>query len=228
MVAVILRFLVSLCVLCVLVVNPVFGAGAAFPRGPGLYFHPAKLVFLVLVYFAWLRTCWWVHHDCQFLKLPGEMWNPLLLACGAVGLLCVWLVPWFSLGILLLIVLYLAPTLSYVGMRNEKVTAEQRVLTPQHLRKLVRRWLRLDLAEPEEKGEKPIPVRFIGKTANEKEEDGRRVARLQGSKGYKAALEMIAEAIQKRATDIHLEPTKEEMVVRFRIDGIMEPATPFA
>jgi len=210
------------------VVNPLFGAEALFPRGSGLYFHPAKLVVLILVYFAWLRTCWWVYQDCLDMKLPGEMWNPVLLGCGIAGLLFVWLLPWFSFGFLVLIVLYLAPTLSYVMLRNEKASPEQRVLTPQHLRKLVRRWLRLDLAEPEEKGEKPIPVRFIGKTANEKEEDGRRVARLQGSKGYKAALEMIAEAIQKRATDIHLEPTKEEMVVRFRIDGIMEPATPFA
>ncbi|HWG44825.1 MAG TPA: GspE/PulE family protein [Gemmataceae bacterium] len=217
----------SLC-LCASVVNPLFGAEALFPRGSGLYFHPAKLVVLILVYFAWLRTCWWVYQDCLDMKLPGEMWNPVLLGCGIAGLLFVWLLPWFSFGFLVLIVLYLAPTLSYVMLRNEKASPEQRVLTPQHLRKLVRRWLRLDLAEPEEKGEKPIPVRFIGKTANEKEEDGRRVARLQGSKGYKAALEMIAEAIQKRATDIHLEPTKEEMVVRFRIDGIMEPATPFA
>jgi type II secretory ATPase GspE/PulE/Tfp pilus assembly ATPase PilB-like protein len=54
------------------------------------------------------------------------------------------------------------------------------------------------------------------------------VARVQESRGYKAALEMIGEAIQKRATDVHLEPTKEEMLVRLRIDGIMEAASPFA
>ena len=34
---------------------------------------------------------------------------------------------------------------------------------------------------------------------------------------------MVHEAIQTRATDIHLEPTKEEMTVRFRIDGILQP-----
>ncbi len=204
-----------------------FAAETLFPRGPGLYFHPAKLVAVILVYFAWVRTCWWVHHDCPNMKLPGEMWNPILLVCGMAGLLFVWLMPWFSLGFIVLIVLYLAPTLSYVTLRNEKASPEQRVLTPHHLRKLIRRWLRLDLPEREEEGPRVIPVRFIGKTASEKEDDGRRVARLQGSKGYKAALEMIAEALQRRATDIHLEPTKEEMIVRFRIDGILEPTTPF-
>jgi type II secretory ATPase GspE/PulE/Tfp pilus assembly ATPase PilB-like protein len=210
------------------VVSPLFAADTPFPRGGGLYFHPAKLVLLLVVYLAWLRTCWWVHSDCQAMKLSAETWNPVLLICGIAGLFFVWLLPWFWLGILVLIVLYLAPTLSYVSLRNEKAAPEQRVLTPQHLRKLLRVWLRLDLPEPEDKGEKPIPVRFIGKSATEKEEDTRRVARLQGSRGYRAALEMIAEAIERRATDIHLEPTREEMAVRFRIDGILEATRPFA
>jgi general secretion pathway protein E len=227
MVAPLLCPLSSLCVLCDSAVSLLFAADTAFPRGPGMYFHPAKLIFLILVYFAWVRTCWWVYQDCQTMKLPGEMWNPVLLGCGIAGLLFVWLLPWFGLGFIVFIVLYLAPTLSYVALRNEKTSPEQRVLTPQHLQKLARRWLRLDRGETEERSEKPIPVRFIGKTASEKEDDGRRVARLQGSKGYKAALEMVAEAIQRRATDIHLEPTKDEMAVRLRIDGIMESATPY-
>jgi type II secretory ATPase GspE/PulE/Tfp pilus assembly ATPase PilB-like protein len=218
----------SLGVLGVLAVHPLFAADALFPRGPGLYFHPAKLALVLLVYLAWLRTCFWVHSDCLELKLPAETWNPILFACGAIGLLFVWLLPWFWMGALVLVVLYLASTLSYMALRNEKVEPEQRVLTPRHLRQLARRWLRLDLGEPQEKGEKPIPIRFIGKSIGEKEEDGKRVARVQASKGYRAALEMIHEALQRRATDIHLEPTKDEMTVRFRIDGIMEVTRPFA
>lgn len=220
--------LFSLGGLSVFAVNPVFADEALFPRGGGMYFHPAKLILVLLVYFAWLRTSWWVHRDCQAMKLPAEMWNPILLACGIAGLLSVWIFPLFVLGYIVLLVLYLAPTLSYVSVRNEKATEEQRVLTPQHLRKLMRRWLRLDSSEPEETGERVIPVRFIGKTANANEEDMRRVARLQGSKGYRAALELIGDALEKRATDIHLEPTKDEMIVRFRIDGIMEQSSPFA
>jgi type II secretory ATPase GspE/PulE/Tfp pilus assembly ATPase PilB-like protein len=208
------------------VVSSVFAE--AFPRGPGLYFHPAKLLLLLAVYFAWIRTCRWVDADCRLMQLPFEVWNPIQLVSGMVGLLFVWLLPWFWLGFVVLVVLYLATTLSYVSLRNDKSTPEQRVLTPRHLRQLARRWLRLDLGEPEGPAERPIPVRFIGKSATEKEIDVKRVARLQGSKGYRAALEMIAEAIEKRATDIHLEPTKEEMTVRFRIDGILEATRPFA
>jgi general secretion pathway protein E len=206
--------------------SPIFAD--AFPRGPGYYFHPAKLILVIVVYFAWLRTCWWVHTDCRAMKLPSETWNPILLACGIAGLAAVWLFPFFALGLLVLLVLYLAPTLSYVSIRNEKASPEQKVLTPQHLRKVLRTLLRLDLPEPEEKSARPLPVRFIGKSQQESDEERRRVARLQGSKGYRAALELIADALEKRATDIHLEPTKEEMVVRFRIDGILEASSPFA
>jgi general secretion pathway protein E len=212
----------------VLGVTPLFAGEGAFPRGPGFYFHPAKLIFLVLLYFAWLRTCRWVHDDCHTMKLPAEMWDPILLGCGVVGLLAVWFFPIFALGFLVFLVLYLAPTLSYVSLRNDKATPEQKVLTPQHLRKLLRTWLRLELPESEGSILRPIPVRFIGKSAQDNEEERRRVARLQGSKGYRAALELIAEAIEKRATDIHLEPTKDEMIVRFRIDGILEASNPFA
>ncbi len=226
-----LSWLIFLCVLCDSMVNPrpLFAAEGPFPRGDGFYFHPAKIIFLVLLYFAWLRTCRWVHIDCHLMKLPSEMWDPILLICGIAGLIAVWLFPIFALGYLVLLVLYLAPTLSYVSLRNEKATQDQKVLTPQHIRKLLRTWLRLDLGEPEELGLRPIPVRFIGKSGKQEGvEETRRVARLQGSKGYRAALELIADAIERRATDIHLEPTKDEMIVRFRIDGILEASNPFA
>jgi type II secretory ATPase GspE/PulE/Tfp pilus assembly ATPase PilB-like protein len=217
----------ALGVLGVLAVNPVFAEGTPFARGPGLYFHPVKLVLLILVYFAWLRTCWWVNSDCQSLKLPAGMWNALVLMCGMAGMLAVWLFPFFALGLLVLLVLYLAPTLSYVSIRNEKVPPEDRVLTPYHLETLVRRLLHME--RPEDKPiENLIPVRFLSKTSKESAEESRRADRLQGSKGYRSALELIADAIEKRATDIHLEPTKDEMLVRFRIDGILEQTSPFA
>src|SRR5215216_7070507 len=38
---------------------------------------------------------------------------------------------------------------------------------------------------------------------------------------------MIYEALKRRVTDIHMEPTKDELTVRFRIDGILHNADPF-
>jgi type II secretory ATPase GspE/PulE/Tfp pilus assembly ATPase PilB-like protein len=42
-----------------------------------------------------------------------------------------------------------------------------------------------------------------------------------------AAKELVYDAVLRRATDIHLEPTQEQLSVRYRIDGILHAAEPF-
>jgi type II secretory ATPase GspE/PulE/Tfp pilus assembly ATPase PilB-like protein len=202
-------------------------AGPTFPRGPGFYFHPLKFLLILIIYFCWIRTVWWVSLDCRVTKMPAGMWNSLIFGSGVLGLLIVWLLPIFWLSFPVLVLLYVAGSLTYVGLRNEKVEPERRVLTPRHLRILANRWLRLGLKIDQEQLDQPIPLRFIGKSADSREVDGSRVAQAQGSRGYQAALEMVYEAIQLGATDIHLEPTKEEMTVRYRIDGILQATSPF-
>jgi type II secretory ATPase GspE/PulE/Tfp pilus assembly ATPase PilB-like protein len=200
----------------------------AFPRGPGLYFSLLKLLPLLVIYFFWVRICWWADFDARKLKLPHEMWNPILFGAGVLGLLIVWAFPWFLLSFPILLALFLGPALAYINLRNGKVPADQKVLTKKHLRELATRYLRLSPAKQEEKEEKKIPLRFIGRSFNQQDIDENRVKRAEESKGYKAALEMVYEAICSRATDIHLEPTKEEMSVRFRIDGILQATPPFS
>jgi type II secretory ATPase GspE/PulE/Tfp pilus assembly ATPase PilB-like protein len=205
-----------------------FAAGPEFPRGPGFYYSLPKLLALLVVYFCWIRTCWWVGQDAAHLKLSAETWNLLTFGCGALGLLVVWLLPWFWVSLAVLLALYLSSSLAYVNARNQTVRPQQRVLTGRHLAELAERYLQLRLGpkdeEPEDKGP---AITFIGKSFNQAEEDSKRVDRAAGSRGYKAAREMVYEAIGDRATDIHLEPTKDEMTVRYRVDGILQPAEPF-
>jgi type II secretory ATPase GspE/PulE/Tfp pilus assembly ATPase PilB-like protein len=207
---------------------PLFAAVPPFPRGPGLYVEWYALIPVVLVYLGWVRLCWWVDRDARQFKQRLLLWNPVLLAGGLLGLLAVWFVPhgffWLSFAVLLLFAL--GPSLLYVRVRNDAVTPSQRVLTPRHLRELANRLLGRKGAEAS--GDKEvIPIRFIGKSAGGRQEDPKRVRRAQESRGYQAALEMVHEAVESRATDIHLEPTKEEMSVRYRIDGILHGASPF-
>jgi type II secretory ATPase GspE/PulE/Tfp pilus assembly ATPase PilB-like protein len=200
-----------------------FAAGApAFPRGPGLYFNPFEVAGVVIVYLCWVGTCWWVDQDTRKVRLPTALWNPLLLGCGLAGLLLVWVLPFFWLSLLALLCLYLAPSLAYVHQRNQLVPEEDRVLTERHLRQLLRLAPRKEAEQ-----ERRLPIRFIARGVNQKEEDPARLARAEGSKGYRSALEMVWEAVQSRATDIHMEPTKDEMTVRFRVDGILQQAAPF-
>ncbi|HVS34927.1 MAG TPA: GspE/PulE family protein [Gemmataceae bacterium] len=200
-------------------------------RGPGFYLDMTAFLPVVVVYLLWVRTCWWVDRDARLLKLPVVLWNSVMLGCGLAGLLIVWLFPpgLFLLSFPILLLLYLGSSLVYVRVRNEGVDANRRVLTPRHLRDLGNRWLRLNFkAEDQEEDKGLIPLRFIGKSFGGREEDPTRVRRAQESRGYQAALKMVYEAIEQRATDIHLEPTKEDMAVRFRIDGILEAEEPFS
>jgi general secretion pathway protein E len=199
---------------------------AAFPRGPGFYFSIPKLLSGLAVYLLWAWCCRWVDRDARALKLPTSWWNGLQLVAGVVGMLSLWTFPWF-VGWPLALVLTQGAVLAYVRVRNDAVGEEERLLTGRHLRSVGYRLLRVKPPPPPgEKKEKPVPIRFIGKSVGAREEDPDRVRRAEESRGYKAAMMLVHEAIRQRATDIHLEPTSAETSVRYRIDGILQAAPP--
>ena len=102
-------------------------AVADFPRGHGFYLNVPAFLAVVVVYLAWVRTCWWVDRDARQLKLPVPLWNAVLLGCGLLGLVVVWLFPpWmFLLSFSVLLLLYLGSSLVYVRVRNEGVEPER-------------------------------------------------------------------------------------------------------
>jgi type II secretory ATPase GspE/PulE/Tfp pilus assembly ATPase PilB-like protein len=202
-------------------------AAEGFPRGPGFYFSIPKLVCLTVVYILWIAVCNWVDRDSYALHLPSELWNLLLFACGAVGLGLCFVLPFFWLSFILLLILFATPSFIYVSVRNQRVPEAERVLTQAHLAELAERFLKLKFGRGGDEDSEAPPIEFLGKS-NRAEDEEARIARAAASKGYKAAREMVYEALQKRATDIHLEPTKDEMTVRFRIDGILHAADPFS
>jgi type II secretory ATPase GspE/PulE/Tfp pilus assembly ATPase PilB-like protein len=218
--------------LLALLVFPGFAAAAdepSFPRGPGLYFGTGKLILLILTYFIWVSTCSWVNTDATDLNIQPHLWNLAMVGGGILGVAALWMLPWFFISFPLLWALYLGPSLSYVRVRNARVKYDKRVLTRRHLRSLAERFLKLKFRRKAVSDvDTGVPVRFIGKSRSDRDEDPARVARAEGSRGYKAARQMVYEAIQARATDIHLEPTKEEVQVRFRIDGILQTTAPFS
>src|SRR5947209_7322588 len=146
-------------------------SGPSFPRGEGFYFSLIKLPLVAVVYLCWVRTAWWVDQDARALALPTGLWNPLMLVAGLVGLLAVWSLPWFVFSFVVLLLLYLAPSLSYVYVRNEKVPPEDRVLTERHLRQLLRLAPRKEDGGPTRQG---VPVRFMTKGASRGQGDGAR------------------------------------------------------
>jgi type II secretory ATPase GspE/PulE/Tfp pilus assembly ATPase PilB-like protein len=201
----------------------VSAAEPTFPRGEGYYYNLVNLIALIVLYFCWIRTSAWIDEDAHHLHISTIPWNPLMLGCGIAGMLVVWMLPWFWISFVILLVLYLGPSMAYASVRNQHVPEEERVLTEHHFMRLAGHFLRIKMPERKTKRDEGPSIQFIGKSAGQAEDDPARVERAIQSKGYKSAAALAHQAVRFRATDLYLEPGREEMNVRFRIDGLVQP-----
>ena len=205
---------------------------AIMPRGPGFYLNLFKFVPVVLLYLLWARTTYWVDDDMKDLgNLRFETWNSIVFGTGLLGFAMALLLPIYFLGLLMLLLLDFGPLFYYIIQRNATVPDDRKVLTPYHLgevsngllRKMgMRPWFNktddgIDRTGP--------PIVFIGKSQGKIDHD--RANKAEESEYFMSAKELVYDAILRRATDIHLEPTEEQLMVRYRIDGILHAAEPF-
>ena len=203
-------------------------------RGTGMYLNLFKFVPVVLIYILWAWTTDWVEHDTKDLNnLKFGVWNSVVFFSGVLGLILVLAIPIYFLGLGLLLLAYFIPLFTYVYARNQTVPDDQKVLTPYHFGEVANDILH-------KLGMKPIfnrdvgtvdragpPITFIGKTQGSTKEDPSRVRQAEESRSFMGAKELVYDAVLRRATDIHLEPTTEQLSVRYRIDGILHAAEPF-
>lgn len=181
-------------------------------------------------FLLWVHTVAWVRDDSTALKVRSEFWNSIVILSGALGLVGMFLANGPAIGWLLLLGLTCVPVGLYVRERNERVPDASKVFTRRHIRNVVVRTLARVGINIAPKGIRDAavgpPIRFIGKsrTGMGRGETPRSV---EGSKGYMAARELVYDAILRRATDIHLEPTEDELSVRYRIDGVLRATEPF-
>jgi type II secretory ATPase GspE/PulE/Tfp pilus assembly ATPase PilB-like protein len=225
------RRLVLAAILWLATATAVWAANTSFPRGPGFYYSPIKLGLLVLSFWGWVRLASWLDEDANNTGMDVTRWNLAYLGTGLVAFLIVWDLALFGLAVFLFWAAVLGVTYLYVYYRNQDVSEADRLLTKAHLISVFERMVPMlsrKTAASEQK--ERLPVRFMSRSATAGGEpvDERRIERVQESRGYKAAQEMVWEAINKRSTDIHLEPTEDRMFVRLRVDGIMSNTTPFS
>ncbi len=203
-------------------------------RGPGMYLNLFKFVPVVIIYVLWAWTTNWVEHDTQELNnLRFAVWNSAVFFSGVLGLALVLAIPIYFIGLGLLLLAYFVPLLSYVYARNQTVPDDQKVLTPYHLGEVcndilhklgMKPLFNKDVGTADRSGP---PIVFVGKTQGSAKEDPSRVRQAEESRSYMAANELVYDAVLTRSTDIHLEPTTEQLSVRYRIDGILHAAEPF-
>ncbi|WP_165068063.1 GspE/PulE family protein [Paludisphaera rhizosphaerae] len=210
-------------------------AAPVIPRGPGFYLNLYKFVPVVLIYLLWTWTTDWVEHDGKELNNPkSETWNSVVFFAGVLGLAMVFSIPIYPVGMTLLLLSYFVPILTYIFVRNQTVSDDRKVLTPYHLGEVandilarmgMRPWFNRDGGSVDRAGP---PIVFIGKsTGVNSKEDPSRVRQAEESRSFMAAKELVYDAVLRRATDIHLEPTSDQLSVRYRIDGILHSAEPF-
>ncbi len=213
---------------------PVLAQAPSIVRGPGFYLNIYKLAPVLIIFLLWTWTTDWVEHDTKELNnVRFALWNSVVFFSGVLGLVLIFAIPIYPLSLVLLLLAYFVPILTYSYVRNQTVPDEQKVLTPYHLGEVVNSiLLSLGIRPMFNKNVSMVdragpPITFVGKSAGMVKEDPNRVHQAEESRSFMAAKELVYDAVLRRATDIHLEPTTEQLSVRYRIDGILHAAEPF-
>jgi len=197
----------------------------------GGYLNLLRLIPIVGLLVLWVWSTYWIDQDSRGLKLDAAQWNAIALLSGVAAFLLVLVLPHFGIGFLAMSLLYAVPLGLYIRERNDRVPENSKVMTPRHIEKVVRRQLGrlgIDMGSRNTREESiGPPIEFIGKSVSGLGGDEGRSRQVENSKGYLAAKELVYDAILRRSTDIHLEPMKDQVATRYRVDGVMYPAEPF-
>lgn len=195
-------------------------------RGPGDYLAWYKLLACWLVVLFWVKTTDWVGRDSyeigDNIELPAAIWNPIVVFTFLVGFLLVLTLPLFVIGYVLLIISYVAPLATYIVLRNKRVTDDQKVLTPAH----IKTWL-AELASGKKKKktdtlashEQGPPVHLSARGGTETENQAHLIMARQ-SPGFVLVKELLADVLSRRATRVMLDYSQEAVEVRYDIDGV--------
>ncbi|MBI3838614.1 MAG: Flp pilus assembly complex ATPase component TadA [Planctomycetia bacterium] len=204
--------------------------GGAFSRGGGSYLSPWKIFAAWLIFLAWVRTTDWISQDGQLFKLKYGIWNPIAFFSFLLAFLLLWTLPWFGVGMLLMIIAYVAPLTAYVIYRNQQVQSFDKVLTRKHLRRMIARGvnkigIKMEGAEDEPRELGPdLQLSAMG-GATERDDNVNLLTARQ-SLGYLPARELLFDALEERATHVMLDFSAQTTVVRYQIDGIWADRTP--
>ena len=194
-----------------------------YSRGPGAYLSPWKIFGCWFLFLAWVRTTDWINQDTQTLKLKYATWNPIAYFSFFVTLLLFWLLPWFSVGLVLMVLGWLVPLTVYIRFRNKAVSPYDKVLTPRHMR----RWfagklrvigIKIEGADVDPRDAGPA-VKITATTGDERTRNTNLLTARQ-SPGWMPARELLDDALHQRGTHIMLDYTAESVAVRYQIDGV--------
>jgi type II secretory ATPase GspE/PulE/Tfp pilus assembly ATPase PilB-like protein len=197
-------------------------------RGPGGYLSWPKILAAWLIFMCWVRTTDWVNTDCQELKVMDYLrWNPIIFGTFMGAFILSWMIPYFWVGFILLILAYVAPLTVFIVIRNSKVTNDERVLTPEHIRYLSAFYLNklgMDIAyekpDPHESGP---PVKVFAQGGADDRVNSARLLAARQEPGLRTAREILADVFSFRASAVMLDFTQQSVGMNIKVDGVWLP-----
>ncbi len=195
-----------------------------FPRGPGFYLSWIKLGLWWIVFIMWVATTDWVNLDSQRFRLGYALWNSLNVFPFAVAFLASFLIPYFAVGMSLMVLTWLIPLGVFIGYRNARVEGHQKVLTADHLRFVAAERLRplgIKIESKRLRGdEQGAPIKLIAQGGATPVEDNAHFFTARNSPGFAPAKDLVWEAMNRRAESFMLDYTPQAVAIRYLIDGV--------
>jgi type II secretory ATPase GspE/PulE/Tfp pilus assembly ATPase PilB-like protein len=198
--------------------------------GPGFYFSITKMVMAILLFWLWIFTTDWLSRDAQELRLDWMRWNPIATGCFVGAFLLMWEVPSFGLGYSLLLMAYAGPLAGYVVYRNRRVPADQRVLTPEHLKHWFAERMSSFGVKVKTEAEDPHtagpPLILNPHGANERDSNIRLISARQ-CPGFLDARVLLADCMWHRCDAVMLDFVAQGMSVKYMVDGVWHDGDPW-
>ena len=193
--------------------------------GPGEYFNPIKLSLYILIFFIWVGSASWINADQERLRKENrEVFNLFYLLLYGVGGTAVFFIPYFWLAFSLTVLICFVPSLTYVVIRNQSLTAGERVLTAEHL------WFLFAVTMGKigikiKHGQRlvyeagpPVELEPIAKGVEPQALQARLIL-ARNAPGYNLLRENIYDAIQSRATAMRFDFSPEQTKIWHQVDG---------
>jgi type II secretory ATPase GspE/PulE/Tfp pilus assembly ATPase PilB-like protein len=192
--------------------------------GPGFYLNLFKMGAVWAIFALWVHSADWVSRDCQERGMNYMRWNPIVVGAFLGALVLLWLLPFFWVGLALLIVAYVAPLATYVVQRNRGAHSSEKVFTPSH----IRYWLasRLKLvgvkvaAEKDDPHTGGPPVQFVVRGGATQRDDTANLLLARQTPGFRDARQLIYDGLVRRADAMMLDITPQGIVPRYMVDGV--------
>lgn len=203
----------------------------AIARGPGFYAAPWKLVLLLIVIWAWVKSADWVSRDTdelgEAIGLPGIVWKPILVFAPLVGFLLAITIPIFLAGWPIFLLSLVAPFAVYVMQRNSRVSSDKKVFTAAHLQ----HWFAsFGKRQPKERAVKhawqmgpPVEIVAVGPLQMENQQA---LIEARQNSAFVPVKYLLADALGQRADRILLEFTADAVAVKYQVDGVWVNASP--